>query len=270
MVASVAALLNPAGLDVWGYAVGLSSDRNVTARVTEWQPTLPFDGPGLLFYASAVLVAAIVIARRDAVRWPTVVTLASFFLLTVYTQRGLAWWPLVAAVAVAPIASWRTTSDVPGDSRGLRGMNIIVLGALVAAAVILLPMWRPQDRGLRAPAGLLGYAPSGITGQLRTVVRTGDRLFVPQAWASWFEYSFPMATFAVDSRIELFPAAVWADHDQVLAGGTTAPGILDRWGATVVVSSPSNDALPKRLLGAGWKEVYNDPDGTVLVRSDRS
>jgi hypothetical protein len=39
LVASATALLNPAGLDVWRYALGLSTDRNVTARVTEWQPT---------------------------------------------------------------------------------------------------------------------------------------------------------------------------------------------------------------------------------------
>ena len=59
----------------------------------------------------------------------------------------------------------------------------------------------------------LWAVPGGITAALATTVRSGDRLYHPQPWGSWFEFALPQVTVAVDSRFELFPDAVWADYD---------------------------------------------------------
>ncbi len=64
VVAAVAAVVNPFGLEVWGYAVGLSTNSEVTARITEWQPTSLRIVPGMLFFGSALAVAILLARRR--------------------------------------------------------------------------------------------------------------------------------------------------------------------------------------------------------------
>ena len=56
----------------------------------------------------------------------------------------------------------------------------------------------------------------------------GDRVFVPQAWASWFEWAVPDARYFLDSRFELYPAAVWQDYGAIASGGA---GCRDRTGS---------------------------------------
>src|SRR4029079_17496521 len=61
IVSALAACLTPFGPAVWAYAVGLSTNPQVTQRITEWQATKLRAVPGMLFFASAggigVLVA---------------------------------------------------------------------------------------------------------------------------------------------------------------------------------------------------------------------
>lgn len=267
IAAAVAAVVNPWGLDVWTYAIGLMADPSVTARVTEWQPTGLRDVPGVLFFVSACAMVVLLARRGRTTSWPTLLLLGVFFALGVYAVRGVAWWPLVAAIAAAgllPVARSPTPTDV---SRPVLGrLNAAVVGAVAVGGVLAVPWWRPIDPGLQAPAGLLGQAPSGITAALRELVRDGDRIFAPQPWGSWLEFALPQATVAVDSRIELFPDGVWAAHDRILSGGEGWLEALDQWGVTVVVAGGEDElALAERLQRAGWCAVYSDDDGAVLI-----
>ncbi len=101
IVSALAACLTPTGPFVWAYAVGLSTNPEVTRRITEWQPTSLRDVPGLLFFGSAMAVVVLIARRGKMTSWPTLAWLAVFFLIGTYAVRGFAWWPLAAAVAVA-------------------------------------------------------------------------------------------------------------------------------------------------------------------------
>ena len=284
IAAAGATLLNPWGVDVWRYAIGLTADANVRERVTEWQPTLPSDVPGILFYASGVAVALLVLRRRPLPAWPVLLTLDGFFALGVVTGLGIAWWPLVAAVTTAGLLAPRggrssQPAGPPGGAprapsrpapAGLRPLNALGVAVLVLAGVVALPFWRPLDPGTGAPVGLLLDAPSGVTRALRETVVPGDRVFAPQTWGSWIELAVPAATVAVDSRIELFPASVWGVVERVLRGDAGWDEELRAWGVTVVVRRPGETAFHDRLEGAGWRTVYAGEDGAVLVRSDRA
>ena len=198
--------MNPWGPQVWAYAIGLTTSRDVTSRVTEWQPTTLRDVPGLLFFASVAAMVVLLARRGRAVSWPTLATLAVFVALGLYAVRGLAWWPLVAAVvaagllAEAPIDGVERVVREPRETRLIRRVNAVLVAVIGVVIVVALPFWRPIDPGLRAPVGLLGQAPEGVTGALRPLVRPGDRLFAPQVWGSWFEYAFPQATVGFNSR----------------------------------------------------------------------
>lgn len=265
VMAAAAALLNPFGVGVWAYAAGLSTNSLVTSRISEWQPTTLRTIPGILFFWSVAAVVVLVARRGRPVAWSTLVWLAVFAAIGIYAIRGVAWWPLGAAVAIAGVLA---TAGAPTRIRPERAspLNLVVVGLIAIVCVVLLPAWRPVDPKIGAPAGLVGDAPPGITAALRTMARPGDRILNPQPWGSWFEFALPAETVALDSRIELFPAQVWDDYDAVRRGGDGWQAILGRWNPAFVVAPASDDAFATRLVVAGWTWMYADGDGVILLR----
>ncbi|HET9344629.1 MAG TPA: hypothetical protein VFO05_02915, partial [Candidatus Limnocylindrales bacterium] len=263
VVSAFAALLNPFGPQVWPYAVGLSTNPDVTARITEWQPTTLRTVPGIVFFASAIAVV-ILLARRGArTAWPTLLWLGVFFVVGAYAIRGVAWWPLGAAFAVAPLVA-RPEPVERSLAPLARRLNVGIVGAIVVAGIVLLPLWRPIEPGLQAPAGVVGNAPPGITAALREQAQAGDRVFNPQAWGSWFEFALPELPVAIDSRIELFPAQVWEDYETVTGGREGWQAVLEGWDVAFVVAPANDPAFRERLEANGWEVTFSDDDGAVL------
>jgi hypothetical protein len=267
VVAALASFVNPFGPAVWAYAVGLSTNPEVTARISEWQPTTLGTVPGILFFASAL--AVVLLARRRPIDGPTKVWLVVFFVIGAYAIRGVAWWPLGAAFVLAGIlASPEQQRERPTPPIGRR-INASILAALAIIAVIMLPVWRTTDRGLGAPNGVLTDAPSGVTAALRATARPGDRLFNPQPWGSWFEFAVPDLPVAIDSRIELFGVETWDDYEDIASGRGGWQAMLERWGVTLAVVSPGDDAFGARLVAAGWQAAFDGPDGRLFKRPGR-
>jgi len=273
LVSVAAACVTPFGAAVWTYALGLSSNRFVTQRITEWQPTSLRDLTGILFFGSALAVVALIARRGSKTAWPTLAWLAVFFVIGAYAMRGVAWWPLGAVAAIAGVLVTSRVADPPSpEPLGtplMRRLNVVVAAIIVLAGVALLPVWRPIDPGLDAPQGVVGIAPPGITGALRDIARPGDRVFDPQPWGSWFEFALPDLPVAVDSRIELFPAAVWDGYQAVIDGADGWQAQLERWGVTLVVVAQKDSALADRLTAAGWRTAYTDGDGSIVVAPGR-
>jgi hypothetical protein len=267
VVSAVASFVTPFGPAVWAYAVGLSTNPEVTARISEWQPTTLGTIPGILFFASAL--AAVLVTRRYRTSGPMKVWLVVFFVIGAYAIRGVAWWPLGAAFALAGVLAAPTTPRERPTPKIGRRINVALVAALVIVAVGLLPIWRATDPALGAPSGVLTDAPSGVTAALRATARPGDRLFNPQPWGSWFEFAVPNLPVALDSRIELFDVDTWDDYDDVTSGRDGWQAVFERWGVTMIVVSPGDDAFGARLAAAGWQSAYAGNDGRLFTKSGR-
>jgi hypothetical protein len=274
-VSAAAALVNPFGVGVWAYAAGLSTNSFVTSRISEWQPTTLRTIPGILFFGSAALVTLLLARRGRATTWPTVLWIGVFFAIGAYAIRGVAWWPLGAAVAVAGIlAAAPVAGPAPSGAaeaavapvRRARSspINLVIVGLIVVVCIALLPIWRPVDPRVGAPAGIVGDAPPGITASLRDLTRPGDRILNPQPWGSWFELALPETLVAIDSRIEIFPADVWTDYDVIRSGGPRWQETLARQDPRWIVATDDADDFVSRLQAAGWHDAYRDDDGTIL------
>ncbi|MEW5992660.1 MAG: hypothetical protein AB1736_15135, partial [Chloroflexota bacterium] len=205
--------------------------------------------------------------------WPAALTLLAFASLGAVTGRGIAWWPLVAAVTVAGFIAPVAAGPQPRPRPRPRGsvLNAGLAAALVVGIAAALPAWRPLDARTGAPAGLLTYAPPGITAVLRATAGPQDRVWNPQAWGSWLELAVPGPRYAFDSRIELIPAEAWAAGDTVLAAAPGWDAILEAYGATiVVVEGPPTGPLAAALAASGgWTLATRDEDGSIWVARHR-
>jgi hypothetical protein len=272
IAAAFAALLNPFGPAVWLYASGLTTNPLVTERISEWQPTTLRSVAGLAFFATALLVAAFLARRGRTTSWPALLAFAVFFGIGAWAVRGIAWWALGAAVTVAAlVGSERGPATLEGLERP-RPVNTVLAAVLALAGVALLPMWRPVDRQLGAPAGVVANAPPGLTAAVTGLARPGDNLYLPQPWGSWFEFATPAARVVLDSRIELFPAEVWDRYEAVAAGRPEWRRILNDWGVTLVIATNEREGglLEQLAADASWRQVYSDADGRLFVRADRA
>ena len=108
----LAACVTPLGPAVWAYAVALSANPEVTARISEWQPTNIRTVAGLLFFGSAALVVPLIARRGRIVAWPTLAWLATFCAARALRRTGrrvVAAGPRLPALAgrsrLPPIAS---------------------------------------------------------------------------------------------------------------------------------------------------------------------
>jgi hypothetical protein len=245
----------------------------VTRRITEWQPTSLRDGPGILFFASVVAVVVLLARRGRSVPWPTLAWLGVFFVIGAYAARGIAWWPLGAVAALAGLLGLDASDQPERPERAgtptLRRLNTVFAGAIVVAGIVFLPIWRPIDPGTRAPAGVVSNAPPGITAALRDLARPGDKLLNPQVWGSWFEFALPDVLVAIDSRIEFFPPAVWDAYDRAMSSLDGGARQIREWGVTIAAFEDPDHGLADRLDGIGWRIIYVDGDGLIMVSPNR-
>jgi len=265
VVAVLAACLTPSGPLVWLYAAGLTTNSSVTARVTEWQPTSIRDVPGLLFFGSALAIVTLMARSERRVPWPTLGWLGVFFLIGVYAQRGVAWWPIAAVTAIAGTLVPAFPGNTRVETQTMRRLNALVAGVLVLAVFVALPANRPTVPGALVSTDAVAPAPPGITASLRDLAGPRARVLNPQTWGSWFEYALPQVEMAVDSRIEMFKPDVWSTYESIVAGQEGWERRMAEWGVTHVVVSADETAFRDRLVRAGWEVAYEDADGALLV-----
>jgi hypothetical protein len=254
----VATAITPFGPGAWSYAVGIGADPQIAGQVTEWQRTTPFTVPGLLFYLAAAASLALAWWGRTRLSLADWLWLATMVVIGAWAVRGLAWFPLGAVLVVASALG---PSMAPPVARRANRLNTTVAAVIGVVIVAALPWWRPTDP-LTGRVGLLSYAPSGLAMALREVARPGDRVFVPQTRASWFEWAVPDATYFIDSRFELFPVEVWHDYEAIAWGGDGATTVLRRRSVALVVvgNGPSSASPPP---AAGWTVVVATAEGAI-------
>jgi hypothetical protein len=244
LLSLAAASLNPFGLAVWPYVLGLSTSRQVTETVAEWAPTTIRSPLGVLFFASVLGVGWLLGRRREPVSPVGLLALAIFFVGGLWAIRGIAWW----AIAVPPIVA----GLLPAGARGIRPsgqrqpVNAVLAGLVLLLPLVLMPWWRTIDR---PPEALLRFAPIGLTRELSGVLEPGTRMFNPQTWGSWFELSLPGQAVFVDSRIEVAPAYVWHDYFAISRADVGWHEMVERWGFDVIVAARSDQGRPHRRPG---------------------
>ncbi|HEX4898849.1 MAG TPA: hypothetical protein VFV53_10870, partial [Candidatus Limnocylindrales bacterium] len=221
---------------------------------------------------------ALVVLYRQGRRvpWPAIVTLVAFAGLGAIAVRGVAWWPLVAAVTLAALSSRsrdRVEEPMAPAPTPVRGspLNAAVAVVLGLAAIMALPLWRPLDPGTLAPDRLLGHAPSTITAVLRDHATAADRVWNAQVWGSWLEFAVPEPAYAFDSRIEVIPPEAWDEGDRVVAVEPGWDAILDAHGVTIVVADggPASRLATALANHRGWRLVATEAAGTLWFRADR-
>ena len=271
LLSVLATLVNPWGLEMWAYVVGLSTNPLISQLVTEWQPTTLRSPTGLFFFGSAALILLLLLIRGRTISWLQLAWLGVLAIVGVMAVRGVAWWAIGAAPIAALLVSGISIRGRPVSDPGLDEQRAVgytaIAGVLAVFALAALPFWRPID-ALYGPEGLIVDAPRGVTESLQAEATTADRLYADQRWSSWFELAVPGVPVMVDSRIELYDREVWGDYLHVSSGRADWQEILDRWDVSLVATAAEDNSQLKPFLetSSGWTLLHEDDEGVVYRR----
>jgi hypothetical protein len=256
-------LVNPYGPRVWSYVAGLSTNGTISKYVAEWMPPSVRSPTGLLFFGSLLAVAAFFARRREAVDWITLLELAVVAGLGFLAIRGVIWWALVAPVTVARVMGTERRRE-----RSTSPLNAVLAAAVVLLVLVALPFRRGTNPETGAP-DVLTVAPQELVAAAVARVPAGSNVFASQVFASWMEFSAPSDRVLVDSRIELFPDAVWQQYLAVSDGREGWQATLDVWNVRALVLDPGQASGLLKVIGSdgGWRRVLRTDDGSVYVRS---
>jgi hypothetical protein len=259
----IATLANPFGPGVWVYAAGIGTNPTISHLVTEWAPPTIREYSGIVFFASALMVAGYLIRRKEPLTWAQLLWPATFFMLALPALRGVVWWGLVFPVVLAGLMKTKAADE----QRGSPFMNALLVTTILAATVIVMPIWRASTP-TGAPA-FLGQAPASLVDATEAALAPGSRLFVSQTYASWFELELPSMPVFVDSRIELFPTSIWNAYLAVGGAREGWQATLDRWDVDAVVINPDQDGVLTSHIedDPAWRLAFKDDSGSVFVRA---
>jgi hypothetical protein len=265
-VSLVATLLNPFGPRVWSYAYGIARNPLISKLVIEWQPPSIRHIDDALFFISVAAVVYLLARRGRPTPWPALAWLGVFFVLALTATRNTMWWGLAAAPILAGLLAGQERTPRPELPASPVNSAIAVCLVLLVGIFFTFSI---EGGSMRSPGTRVADAPVALTARLHQVAEPGDRIFNFQRWGSWFELSLPDDPVFVDSRIELFPAAVWNDYLAVSNAKAGWNRILDRWRIAVVAVNPDQQDALVRLMkqDPAWRLDYQDDEGVIFVRS---
>jgi hypothetical protein len=253
----------PAGLRAWAYIANhfrMPSLRPLQeSRAAEW----PVDGP--FFFVVALLVVTAAAAGRGRAR--AILPAAALAVLGARRIRFVAEASLLAAPAIAALASAWARQRGGGPARGAAAARLLVVGGLVALTV------GPRVLDVRAgqrwldiseehalvPRAAIAFATQhGLRQRMYNDLEVGSYL----AWEGW-----PRYRVFQDPRINSYPDEF---HAQLRRADLTRAGwqaILDRYGVTsALISYPGINPRAALFDPARWALVYRTNEALIFAR----
>jgi hypothetical protein len=264
----VALLANPWGLGVLRYVTGLAGNPEVTDGVTEWAPANLRDPAGVaLLLSLGVLVVALVRSDTPARAADQLARVLPLALLALWTARAGVWFGLALPLALTVLARERPARPAAEDRAPplLAATMLLVVALAIAVAA---PGVRERLVPGVASRPALGTAPAAATDWLAAHPQPG-RMLNYQPWGSYLEFRLgPQVKPAVDSRIELTPAAFWGDYYAIVTGRWDAQRLLVKYGVThVITDAEETPQLVADLDASGaWRLAFAHRDERVYVR----
>lgn len=266
-------VVNPIGVDIFGYVLKLLTDPPSQGLVNEWQPPTVRSLAGQAFFlATLLLIAALALGRRRLHLTDTLL-LCAFLWLAWSGMRYVVWFGMLAMPMLAQCMARPAARPTPQRGDPFAGVLALTLVVGVAA---LQPPFKPllalpaPYRALFAdvPGAPLLYSadtPVGAAAYLRD--HPGGRLFNDMAYGSYLIWTLPEPEVFVDTRVELYPLALWEDYLTIGEARNYAT-LMERYGIERTLLSRSRQAPLVAALARdpNWIVEYEDRFSIVYRR----
>lgn len=256
--ALAAALVNPRGIGVVDYVIGLLGNRAVSQLVTEWgSPWQLINEPmSMIFFVLLALFAALCAWRRRRLAITDILVALPFTVLALQSVRNILWFGIVATPLVAKLLM---SAPKPARKRvEVALMNRLIAGLLALLLIATLPWWK-EAWGITPKLGdlLSQDTPVAATAQLHALGERPQRVFADIGFASYLTWAAPEQRVFADPRMELYPYEQWQDYITIGQGKEldrlTAKYAIDGWLVSPTLQTDLVNALDRHPR---WRRVF--------------
>jgi hypothetical protein len=181
--------------------------------------------------------------------------------------------PIIAEHIVAILNRYRKTEQKTANPEGSRLLNIVFVSVIVLMGVISLPWFKSLLPLPTAKAGLISSETPIQATQFLLEENLPGRVFNSMSFGSYLIWAaYPQYQVFADSRIELFPEAVWLDYLNISNAQGGWESKLREYGVNTLMLSPTEQpVLVKAVeISSGWKKIYQDAEADIYIRTSDS
>jgi hypothetical protein len=273
VLAFAGCLLNPRGFGFVRYLSMMAENSIVQNFILEWMPPTFDSLEGLIFFAmflgSAVLLA--VSPRRPT--FYQILTFIIFAVLGLKYIRGIVWYGIaLAPVAAEHVAVVLIHLGIQPESQNTpqtRRINRLFFGVLALLAVLSLPWFKPFWPVVPDKAGLITAETPIAATQFMLDQSLPGRVFHDMAFGSYLMWAAqPQFKVFVDSRVELYPPALWDDYFTIGNALYNWEEKLSFYGVNTLMLEPVNQArlVESAAASPAWDLVYQDSAAVIFTR----
>ncbi|MEJ5308521.1 MAG: hypothetical protein WHX52_02005 [Anaerolineae bacterium] len=272
---AVSTLVNPRGVGIVGYVIGLMTDPPSQTLIMEWQSPTPVGFANSVFYISIVVLLLVLAYSRYRLTPTEALLVVGFLWLAWSGQRYVVWFGMVTMPVLA-----RALKDLPVRWPTFvarrNAFNLALLLLLLLPLTLAQPWWvealpLPETYWAQVwrdiPDGpLLSTAtPVGATAYLKA--HPGGRLFNEMGYGSYLIWAAPEQPVFIDPRVELYPYEQWLDYARI-GQGVRSLELLAQYGVDRVLLDSELQAELLRVLerAEGWRCEYADDRAQIWVK----
>jgi hypothetical protein len=275
LAALAAVLINPRGLSVLDYILGMFSSPVIQQLVPEWAPPQLGSLGGSLFFASLVITSVVLIFSSERPGLFQIFSIVFFAGLGLKTYRGSPWFGIVAAPILAghlALIKNRFSRRLPKEPlRAAPYLNLSLAAGLVILGFASLPWWKdriplPEQKtglvSLETPIEAVNFLlDQQYPGQLYHYLPYGSYLI----WAAQPDYPV-----FVDTRLELYPLSHWIDYLSIWNAEPNWEKKLDSYEVrTLLLSKIDQEKLVEAVeQSSRWMKVYEDQRAVIFRIND--
>ncbi len=275
---AAATMVNPRGVGIARYVVGLLTDKPSQTMVIEWQSPTPSDIPNVVFYVSILLLLIVLAYARRRPTPTESLLLVGFLWLAWSGMRYVVWY----GMAVMPIFAGALKSLWPrlaALSARRSALNLVLTLLLFAPVGLVQPWfvervplpeiyWKQVWRG--TPVGPLVSIETPVAAVEYLRAHPGGRLFNEMGYGSYLIWALPEQKVFVDPRVELYPYEQWQDYLRITRG-VRYNELLRQYGAERILLDVELQPELARLLAEDplWEQEYADARAQIWQRAGK-
>jgi len=270
---AIALACNPQGpIGLVRYVGGFFTADITVASSTEFQALSLRQIDGAIF-GIAVALLGFALSRGTRPSLDQGLALVVFGLASLYIRRITPWFGFALAPVLAAAVSARFAGAAsPRSDPSWRSVGYVMLG--VGMLVLSLPWLRPYVPS-SPPYLVTTSSPTAADRELCQRAPRGARVFAAQEFASFHIFHCPERPIFVDSRLELYPASVWAEYFAISQGRSDWQALLDEYSVDWLLlraplrasAAASKDLTDLAADSPRWQELYRDEVAVLFQRA---
>jgi len=268
-VSALMLLINPHGINVFGYVSNMLSSPSNQLYSNEWRPMVNLGWQANLFFLWLLLFIPLV---TFSTRKPTLFEWALFLFFGWMALSGIRYviWFLfiLAFVTASLLANWdaRSLESTTDKERPL--VNLMIASLVILMPFGLLPDLR-ESWWRDAPRPYNGDNPIHATEWLAARPELEGPLWSDFSHSSYLIFALPSRPVWIDTRFELYSPEDWQEYSSVASASPDWQELLDEEGIQLAMLSTHAQPLLIKAMreSGGWCEQYLDEDAVIFSRS---